>query len=66
MTKINRNMEQMWGDVSKKIDKMGTDIEKNLSAKLSNCIDKRVNAEATELKKDIVNRIDNLRDDFYQ
>ena len=66
MTKINRNMEQMWGDVNKKMDKMAIDIEKNLSSKLINCIDKRVNTEATKIKKDIGNRIDNLRDDFYQ
>ena len=64
--KINRNIERMWGDVNEKMDKMATDIKKNLVSKLNNCIDKGVNTEATKLKKEIGERIDNLRDELYE
>lgn len=40
LSTMNRNMQKMWNDVNSKMDKMASDIEKRLTNKLSNTIDK--------------------------
>ena len=64
MSTMNRNMQKMWNDVNSRMDKMAIDIEKRLTNKLSNTVDKRVNTEAAKLKREINQRIDDVRDDL--
>lgn len=64
MTKINSNMEKMWRDMNKKMETMAENIEKRLSNKINNAVDKRVNAESAKLKNDMNKKIDEVRDDI--
>ena len=64
ISKVNSNMQKMWQDVNSKMDKMAIDIEKRLTNKMGSNIDKRVNAEAVKLKKEINKKIDDVRDDL--
>ncbi|MES9880788.1 MAG: hypothetical protein ABW185_07895 [Sedimenticola sp.] len=64
MTKMNSNMQKMWQDVNTRIDTMAVDIEKKVTNKLNNVIDKRVNNEAVKMKREIGKSVDQLRGDI--
>ncbi|MES9880126.1 MAG: hypothetical protein ABW185_04515 [Sedimenticola sp.] len=60
LVKISADMHAMWLSLSDRMSALESSIEKRVSAKLMNTIDKRMNSETTRLKKDIDSRFANI------
>ena len=64
MSKMANSMSKMKDDLNQRMDSIANDIEKRLANKISNIVDKRVNAESSKLSKAMNKRIDDIRDDM--
>ena len=64
MSKMANSMSKMKDDLNQRMDSIANDIEKRLANKISNIVDKRVNAESSKMSKTMNKRIDDIRDDM--
>ena len=63
--KMSEDMHSMFENLTIKMDTMASEIEKKLSQKFANMLDKRIGREIEKVKKDVDSRITLIKDDLY-
>ena len=63
--KMSEDMHSMFENLTIKMETMASEIEKKLSQKFANMLDKRIGREIEKVKKDVESRITLIKDDLY-
>jgi len=66
ISKLSANMRSMFGDVNARIISLEENLDQKLTHKFNQILDKRVNSEATKIRKEVNSTIDTLRKDIDQ
>ncbi|CAC5407446.1 unnamed protein product [Mytilus coruscus] len=66
ISKLSADMRSMYSDVNDRISTLEEKLEQKLTQKFNQILDKRVNSEASKIRKDVNNTVDALRSDIDQ
>lgn len=64
LKKMSADMAMMFQSLTERMDALETNLERRLTSKIANIIDKRVNVEMKQVKKHVDERLDTIRADI--
>lgn len=64
INKLSIDMRSMFSNVTTRIDDLETNLERKITHKVSQMVDKRINSEVTKVRKDVNSVVENLRADI--
>ena len=64
ITKLYTNVRVVFFDLSSRIDRLESGLEKRITTKVAQILDKRVNSEFNRIQKDVDNQISSFKDSF--
>lgn len=64
LMKVYSQMQNNFSVLGKRIDSIEANLEKKLTDKMTTVIDKRISSESVKLKKDMENKVHDIRKEF--